>query len=353
MKRGLLAEAVKLSFIYFIISFAYIYLSDKLVKLLRDPELVTAAQTYKGTAFVMVSSIVIFYLVWRRNSRYESLLTELDKKVRERTAELEEARIVAEAANRAKSEFLANMSHELRTPLNAIIGFSEALSEGLYGPLNDKQKEYIQDIEKSGIRLLNIINDIIEVSRIEAGAVSLEPTEFSLRELILSSKAIFQEKARRHNIEMTYSIENGLDTIRADQRKLKQILVNLISNSIKFTPDGGKVIVSARNILNTDGDKEDGFIEISVEDTGIGIDSKDIPKLFQPFEQLESPYQKRYEGTGLGLFLIKRLVEMTGGRIWVQSEKGKGSKFTFIIPQKCDIFKLDRTGIEISNPEQQ
>lgn len=335
MRGEPLSDALRIALIYLVVGFLYIYISDRVVGQLSDPEAITSVQTYKGAVFVTLSSILILYLVWRSHRENQRFRNELEEKIQERTERLEEAKAMAEAANRAKSEFLANMSHELRTPLNAIIGFSEALSEGLYGPLNEKQKEYLKDIERSGIRLLNTINDIIDVSRIEAGAVTLENAEFSLKELLFSSEAIFREKAKMHNIEMTYSVEEGLDIIKGDQRKLKQILVNLISNSIKFTPDGGKVNVIAKRAVNKYGDKVDAdFIEISVEDTGIGIDEKDVPKLFQAFQQLESPYQKRYEGTGLGLFLIKRLIEMMGGKIWVQSEKGRGSKFTFVIPLK-------------------
>lgn len=333
MRREPFQDAIRIAFIYFIVGLLYIYTSDRIVGLLSNPEVITSVQTYKGAAFITISSILIFYLVYKSHMENRRFHIELEDMIKERTKKLEEAKAMAEAANRAKSEFLANMSHELRTPLNAIIGFSEALSEGLYGTLNDKQKEYIKDIERSGIRLLNTINDIIDVSRIEAGAFVLESTEFSLNELICTSEAIFREKAKNHNIEITHSIEDGLDIIKGDQRKLKQVLVNLISNAVKFTPDGGRINITAKKAFNTCGDRSD-FIEISVEDTGIGIDEKDIPKLFQAFQQLESPFQKRYEGTGPGLFLIKRLVEMMGGKIWVQSEKGKGSKFAFVIPIK-------------------
>lgn len=336
MKGEPFPDALKIALIYFLIGIIYIYTTDRIVGHLGDPKMITLLQTYKGIAFITVSSIIIFYLVWRSHREDQRLRNELEEQIKERTRSLEEAKAVAEAANRAKSEFLANMSHELRTPLNAIIGFSEALGDGIYGPLNDKQREYIKDIERSGIRLLNTINDIIDVSRIEAGVVNIETSEFSLKELIYSSEAIFREKARKHNIEMTYSVEDDIDIIKGDQRKLKQVLVNLISNAIKFTPDGGKVNVTARKAINACEGKDSipDHIEISVEDTGIGIAAEDMPRLFQPFGQLESPYQKRYEGTGLGLFLIKRLIEMMGGKVWVQSEKGKGSRFTFVIPSK-------------------
>lgn len=264
--------------------------------------------------------------------------------------ELRTALLYAEAANNAKSDFLANMSHELRTPLNAIIGFSDTMLNGFAGEFSEKQKEYLSYIFESGHHLLNIINAILDLSKIEAGSMGLETGAFSIKELIVSSISMFKEKVGSHNMKMGFAIEDGIEYIEADRVKIKQILVNLLSNALKFTPDGGSVSVRARRVeaaklrsyevteknissqilkfSNSDRD----FIEISVEDTGIGISQEDQAKLFKPFQQLELALNKKYAGTGLGLSLCKKLVELHGGSIWVESEKDKGSRFVFVIP---------------------
>jgi two-component system CheB/CheR fusion protein len=248
-----------------------------------------------------------------------------EKKKLER--EVLKAKDIAEVATRVKSDFLANMSHELRTPLNSIIGFSEVLEDELLGSLNPSQREDVQYILKAGKHLLSLINDILDLAKVESGKMQLEVERVSLKELFESMLAMHREKASRHGISMDLQMETVADmTIEADERKLKQILFNLLSNAMKFTPDGGSVRVMAMMLL---GAKE---IEISVEDTGIGIKSEDIPKLFQEFSQLDSVYDKEYGGTGLGLALTKKLVELQGGRIRVVSEFGKGSCFAFVLP---------------------
>lgn len=353
MKKSTVSVAMRVALVYFLVSAVYIYLSDRIARaFVDDPGLLTTIQTYKGFAFIGLSSILIYVLIRSSQRRNEKLLNELDAKVKERTERLEEAMLIAESTNRAKSEFLANMSHELKTPLNAIIGFSEAMLNGIYGPVNERHREYLSDILVSGENLLGLINDVLDLSKLESGSMRLDPREFSLSELIRSTCGMFREKTAAHSIKIEYSIEDGLDEIAADQRKLKQILVNLLSNAIKFTPDGGSIRVTARKVhalraglALPEGTRQaeslqsalDGgnFAEISIEDTGIGIGSDDIPKLFQPFRQLESPFQKRFAGTGLGLFLTKRLVELHGGRISVKSEKDKGARFTFLIPIQC------------------
>ncbi len=263
---------------------------------------------------------------------------------------LEDAKFQAESATRTKSDFLANMSHELRTPLNAIISFSDMLRDGMAGEINEEQKDYLKDIYESGNYLLTLINDILDLSKVEAGKIELELSEFNLEELIDGSLVMFKEKAMKHNIKVKAEVEEGIGNIIADERKIKQVLFNLLSNAMKFTPDGGNVNVQARLVhcsQSTVHGKEEficepstvnrelaDFIEISVEDTGAGIAEKDIERLFKPFEQLESTFTKKYEGTGLGLSIGKKIVELHGGRIWAESELGKGSRFVFVIPVK-------------------
>ena len=251
----------------------------------------------------------------------------LERELAERTRDAEKAQSEAEAATTAKSDFLANMSHELRTPLNSIIGFSEVLEDEMLGSLNASQRENMQYILKAGRHLLSLINDILDLSKVESGKMELEVDRVSLRGILDASLVMHREKALRHGISLDLQMEPVTDmVIEADERKLKQILFNLLSNAVKFTPDGGSVRVMAREIT---GAQE---IEISIEDTGIGIKPEDIPKLFKEFSQLDSVYDKEYEGTGLGLALTKKLVELHGGRIQVSSEFGKGSRFVFVIP---------------------
>ena len=231
-----------------------------------------------------------------------------------------------EAANRHKSEFLANMSHELRTPLNAIIGFSEVLHERMFGELNDKQAEYVQDVLSSGRHLLSLINDILDLSKVEAGQMELQLARFHLPTALQSALTLVRERATRHGIALGLDVDERLGDVVGDERKIRQVVLNLLSNAVKFTPDGGRIGVRAA--------VEDGAARIAVFDTGVGISPEDQAKIFEAFRQVGTDDARKHEGTGLGLTLTQKFIELHGGRIWVESEVGKGSTFTFTLPAR-------------------
>ena len=240
--------------------------------------------------------------------------------------EIEEKSRQLEVANRHKSEFLASMSHELRTPLNAVIGFSEVLLERMFGEINDKQDEYLQDILSSGRHLLSLINDILDLAKIEAGRMELEVVDFHLPQAIDNAITLVRERAARRAITLAIEIDPRLGEIKGDERKVKQVLLNLLSNAIKFTPEGGHVGVQAG--------LSDDFAEVAVTDTGVGIAPEDHEAVFEEFRQVGTDYAKKHEGTGLGLTLSRRFVELHGGKIWVKSQLGQGATFTFTLPVK-------------------
>ncbi len=229
-----------------------------------------------------------------------------------------------EIANQHKSEFLANMSHELRTPLNAIIGFSEVLLERMFGELNDKQDDYLKDIFTSGKHLLSLINDILDLSKIEAGRMELDLSDFDPEQALGNAMTLVRERAQTHGIALDIQVDGLAGEIRADERKFKQILLNLLSNAVKFTPDGGTVTVRATMA----GEQ----IEVAVQDTGVGISAEDQLVVFDEFKQVGRHYTNKHEGTGLGLSLTKRFVELHGGSLRLESEPGAGSTFTFTLP---------------------
>jgi len=232
-----------------------------------------------------------------------------------------------EVANQHKSEFLANMSHELRTPLNAIIGFSEVLLERMFGELNEKQDDYLKDIFTSGKHLLSLINDILDLSKIEAGRMELDLGDFDAAQALANAMTLVRERAQTHGIGLALEADGVVGEIRADERKFKQILLNLLSNAVKFTPDGGKVVVRAT--------LTDAGVQVAVTDTGVGISAEDQLVVFDEFKQVGRHYTNKHEGTGLGLALTKRFVELHGGTLTLQSEPGVGSTFTFTIPRQA------------------
>jgi signal transduction histidine kinase len=237
--------------------------------------------------------------------------------------EIEDKSRQLEVASQHKSEFLANMSHELRTPLNAIIGFSEVLTDRMFGDLNEKQAEYLKDIYESGTHLLSLINDILDLSKIEAGRMELELTDFHLPMAIDNALTLVRERAGRKSITLQMSVDKQVGEVRADERKIRQVVLNLLSNAIKFTPEGGRIEVGAA--------LKDGFAEVSVSDTGVGIAPEDQEKVFEEFRQVGTA-EKKAEGTGLGRTICRKFIELHGGKIWVKSQLGVGSTFTFTIP---------------------
>ncbi len=264
--------------------------------------------------------------------------------------ELIESKDLAEKASRAKSDFLANMSHELRTPLNHIIGFTELIVDKNFGDLNDTQEEYLNDVLDSGRHLLSLINDILDLSKIESGKLELQLIEIDLKAMLKRSLVMIQEKALKNGIQLSLCLKYIPDTIQADERKLKQILYNLLSNAIKFTPRGGGIRLSARLTDTSNPERpspesdlsfnplpaQNQWIQISISDTGIGLKKEECEFIFNPFEQVERSTSRKYPGTGLGLSLTRRLVELHGGRVWAESDgPGQGSVFSFTLPVRA------------------
>jgi signal transduction histidine kinase len=254
----------------------------------------------------------------------------LEQRVEERTRELatalaerDEKSHLLEIASRHKSEFLANMSHELRTPLNAIIGFSQVLRKRMFGEINAKQEEYLDDILSSGNHLLSLINDVLDLAKVEAGQVELERATFSLREALERGVVMVREPAVKKDVRLSLVLAPDVDLVDGDERRLHQVVYNLLSNAVKFTPRGGCVDVASSRV--------NGEVRVTVTDTGPGISPEDHERIFEEFQQTDAGVDQQ-EGTGLGLALSKRLVELHGGRIWVESEPGQGSRFTFALP---------------------
>jgi signal transduction histidine kinase len=251
----------------------------------------------------------------------------LAAKVNNTSDELQRVYQKLELASEHKSQFLANMSHELRTPLNAIIGFSEVLHEQMFGELNERQLTYVDDVLEAGRHLLSLINDVLDLAKIEAGRMELELSEVAIPDVLRSALSMHSERAGRSGIELSLQTEPDEITVDADERRVRQIVFNLLSNAVKFTPPEGRVDVSSR--------LGDGHVEVAVADTGPGIPAEDLETIFEEFEQ--SIDGKKAEGTGLGLPLSRKLVELHGGRLWVESEPGKGSTFRFTLPVRQEV----------------
>jgi GAF domain-containing protein len=296
------------------------YRSVLAIPLLREKHLLGGLVVNRNSAGEFAPQVIDLLKTFATQSALAIQNARLFREIEEKSRQLE-------TASRHKSEFLANMSHELRTPLNAIIGFSEVLSERMFGEINDKQAEYLTDILESGRHLLSLINDILDLSKIEAGRMELEPTDFDLPAAIENTLILVRERAQRRGITLGRTIDERLGMIRADERKLKQVLLNLLSNALKFTPEGGQIHVRAR--------AHNGEAEISVADTGVGIAPEDQEAVFEEFRQVGTTARK-VEGTGLGLAISRKFIELHGGRIRVDSQVGLGSTFAFTLPLTID-----------------
>ncbi|MGH3078606.1 MAG: HAMP domain-containing sensor histidine kinase, partial [Gaiellaceae bacterium] len=289
---------------------------DERIEVATNDELGALAEEFNRMAAQLQESYAgLEHKVEERTRELETTMAELDEKSRE-----------LEAASLHKSEFLANMSHELRTPLNAVLGFSQVLRDELFGELNERQKGYVDDIHSSGNHLLSLINDVLDLSKVEAGQVELEIAPFSLQEALERGVVMVRERATKDGVRVTLADSPEVDLVAGDERRVRQVIFNLLSNAVKFTPAGGSVDVRAMQV--------NGEVRISVADTGPGIAAEDRERIFEEFQQTEAGLEQR-EGTGLGLALSKRLVELHGGRIWVDSELGAGSTFTFTLPTRA------------------
>lgn len=259
----------------------------------------------------------------------------VDLSERKRTeANLLQAKLEAEVASRTKSEFLANMSHELRTPLNSIMGFSDILLEKVFGDLNERQLKYINNISVSGKHLLGLINNILDLSKVEAGKMELHYSEFSISSVLDEVKSTISPLAQVKSLEMDFNLDLDIGNIHANRSRLIQILYNLVSNAVKLTPEGGKISVYCK--------KSGKRAIFSVTDTGIGISSEGQKYLFEPFKQIDSGMNRQYGGTGLGLALVKQFVDLHKGRVWFTSVQGKGSSFIFELPVN-GLDEMDKT----------
>ncbi len=286
------------------------------VPLLRDDRIVGGLVIGRKSAGEFSSGVIDLLTTFANQSALAIQNARLFRELADKSRQLE-------AASQHKSEFLANMSHELRTPLNAVIGFSEVLSERMFGDLNEKQDEYLRDIHASGQHLLSLINDILDLSKIEAGKMELELSDFDLPMTIDNALMLVRERAGRRSVTLHATVDERLGQVQGDERKLRQVLLNLLSNAIKFTPEGGRIEVGAKPV--------NGSIEVSVSDTGVGIAPEDQDAVFEEFRQVGTA-EKKVEGTGLGLALSRKFIELHGGKIWVKSQVGAGSTFTFTVP---------------------
>ncbi|MHC1770432.1 MAG: sensor histidine kinase [Flexilinea sp.] len=338
MRFSRLHLEIRISLLYLLFGSLWILVSDFiLASIFTDPNKLTSFQTYKGWFFIVISTLLIYTLLKRsldlqrrlnstlqeREELLRILNLELEERVSIRTTELNDAMLRAQESDQLKSVFLATMSHELRTPLNSIIGFTGVMAQGLSGPLTELQIKQLGIVRQSSQHLLNMINDILDLSKIEAGQFEIRKSCFNLRQLIEDIFQMTTPAARKKGISLRSGFDSSVEMVYSDRRRVEQIILNLINNAIKFTEKGD---------IQLDCRAEGNWINISVSDSGMGIKEGDIDQLFKPFRQVDTGLSRLHEGTGLGLSICSHLIHLLGGEIEVQSEWGKGSKFTFTLP---------------------
>lgn len=335
-----------ITLVYALVSAVWIYFSDQALAVLAgDAETFARFSVYKGVAFVLVTSVLLLVLISRAYGALErayeqvrELNASLEQRVADRTRELSAAVTRAESADRIKSAFLATMSHELRTPLNSIIGFTGIVTQGLAGPLTDEQSKQLGMVRNSARHLLDLINDVLDLSKIEADQLPLKPETFEIAESVRHVAASVQPHAEKKQVQLQVNIAPEIHTMHTDRRRVQQILLNLLNNALKFTDHGSITInVDLEPAFALNDQQQPGpAARFSVRDTGIGIQDKDLGSLFQPFSQVDNGLTRQYDGSGLGLAICKRLAGLLGGAITVQSVWSEGSEFTVILPLELE-----------------
>jgi signal transduction histidine kinase len=312
-----------------------VYLENNLTTGAFTPDRLEVLNLLSSQAAISIKNASLYRSLQDANAQLEDYSRTLEQRVADRTRQLQDKNQELEAANQQilaaterKTRFFNNMSHELRTPLDAIIGFSEVLEEQAFGALNDKQREYVNYILTSGTHLLSLINDILDLAKLDAGMMDLQSEAFPLKSLLESSLVMVQERASERSIALSLEVADEIDTVMGDERKVREILINLLSNAVKFTPDQGEVGIKATRTSES--------VRIAVWDTGVGIAPEDQPRIFEEFQQVGDKRVTKMAGTGLGLALTKKFVELHGGTIEVESRPGQGSTFIFSLPVEGD-----------------